>query len=181
MANDAEERLAAQIANPKALGFGVLAIAGWMYSMAWAGWFSREVLGSVTAYDAIILATAGLLVAALASFLRGETWHAVLFMFWAGYSWAIQTQVGESTPEGYFGWFLLTISVFHLFLGAGALRRENGSDRAMVAFGLSLAFLSFALAQFGLPGFFAIVGGYVSLATALLAFWIAAKEIGALS
>lgn len=181
MTNDAKEGLGTQIANSKALGFGVFAILAWMYSMIIAGWFpDPETFGTQTAMDVATLGTYAILVASLASFLRGEKWHAVFFMFWAAYAWSIQVQGGEAGAEAFRGWFYLTAAVFHLFLGWGALRNPNlGTDRALVALGTLLVFLGGALTGWGLPSIFGIIGGYFGLATALVAFWITAVEIGA--
>lgn len=174
-----EGELGLQVANPKALGFGVFAILVWMYSMIWAGWFPQDVFGSGTALDVATLATYALLVAALASFLRGESWHAVFFMFWSALAWSVQVQAGEGGAEAFRAWFYLTIAVFHLFLAGGAFQdQELGAGRALVAVGAVLAVLGFALAGWGLGGIFGMIGGYIGLITALLAFWIAATEIG---
>lgn len=172
MANDAEGALGLQIANPQALGFGALAIPFWMYAMINAGWFP-EAFGTDAALDAAILSTYALLVAALASFLRGETWHAVFFMFWAAFGWAVTVQTGEASPDAFRGWFTLTVVVFNLLLAWGAFRdRELGTDRALVALGASLWFLGSALSSWGLASVFGMIGGYIGLLTALLAFWI---------
>lgn len=177
MANDAEGALGLQIANPKALGYGVFAILAWTYGMIYAGWFP-EATGTETALDTAILGTYALLVAAIASFLRGESWDAVFFMFWSGLAWGLKIQTGDTGPEAFLGWSFLTIAVFHFLLAQGAFQRlERSVDRTLVAFGEGLAFLSFALAGWGISNVFWLVGGYVALLTALVAFWITAKEI----
>lgn len=178
MASDTEEIPGIRIANPNALGFGVFAILAWTYGMIYAGWFP-DATGTVTALDTAILGTYALLVAAIASFLRGETWHAVFFMFWSGLAWGLKIQTGETGPEAFLGWSFLTIAVFHFLLAWGAFqRRELGRGRTLVALGEGLVFLSFALAGWGLSKVFWVLGGYVALLTALVAFWITAQEIG---
>lgn len=178
MPNGNDGNLGFQIANPKALGFAALAIPFWMYSMAWAGWFSTDVFGTGTALDAAILSTYALLVAALASFLRGETWHAVFFMFWTAYGWAAKTQVGESSPEAFSGFFAATIAVFSLILTWRAFQDQAVTGaQPLFALGASLAFLSWALAMLGVAGIFGAIGGYIGLLTALVGFWVATTEL----
>lgn len=180
MANDAEKALGAQIANSKALGFVAFAIFGWMQSMIFAGWFpAPETFAVKTALDVATFATYALLVAALVSFLRGETWHAVFFMFWAAVAWSVQGG-GEVEAQAFRGWFFLTVGIFHAFLASGAFQdRELGTDRALVALGVSLYSLGSALAAWGLGGIFFVLSGYLGLLVALVAFWITAQEIGA--
>lgn len=179
MANDGEGALGVQIANPKALGFGVLGISLWMYAMVFAGWFPNpETLGTNIASNAAVMQTYALLVAALACFLRGETWHAVFFMFWSVEAWAVTVQGGEAASGGYSGWFYMTFAVFLLILTWGAVQDQKvGSDRALLSFGLSVYALGVSLATWGL-GVLGVIGGYIGLLTALFAFWITAKEIG---
>lgn len=178
MTNDVQEALGVDIANPKALGFGALAIAFWVYGMIWAGFFP-EGFGTDVALDAAILSTYALLVAALVAFLRGETWHAVFFMFWAAYGWSVTVQTGDASGDAFRGWYNLTIVVFNLLLAWGAVtNQETGTTRALVALGVALWFLCGVLSSWGLPQFLAVIGGYIGLLTAVLAFWIVATEVG---
>lgn len=179
MESSVQEKLGFRIANAQALGFGVLGVLGWMYSMTLTGWFPIEVSAGATGTEIVILTAYALLVAALASFLRGESWHGVFFMFWSAYAWASQAQLGEVSAGAYRGWFYLTLTAFLLILAWGALQDEAlGLLRPLVALGSALVFLGVALGYLGVGAAF-LIGGYVGLLTALLEFWIAATEIGA--
>lgn len=167
-----------RIANPKALGFGALAITGWTYSMAHAGWLMPATLGSGAAHDVAVFATFALLVAALAAFLRGETWHAVFFMFLSAFWWAVQATGGEGQAQALQGWYYLASAVFLAVLGAGGLQSaEVGTDASLVALGVAFVLIGLGLADLGLPTMFTLIGGYAGLATALLSFWVAAREL----
>lgn len=167
------------VANPKGLGFGAIAISGWTYSMVHAGWFSPAALGSGAAHSVAVFATYALLVAALASFLREEPWHAVFFMTLSAFWWGVQNAGGGGQSEAFGGWYYLAVAVFVGLLWMGSLRsREVGDGAGLVALGVALAVLGLSLADLGLGGFFEVIGGYVGLVTALVAFWVAASEIG---
>lgn len=181
MANDAQDTLGLQIANPKALGFGTFALGVWPYMMIWAGWFS-EGFNLVSIHDATVIATYALLVAALASFLRGESWHAVFFMFWSALFWAMQIQGGDASVEAFRAWFYLTVTVFSLLLAVGGFQSEEPPAlHSGIALGSSVVALGIALSLWGLGNVFGIVAGYIGLITALLAFWVTAQELGAVS
>lgn len=170
-----------RIANPKSLGFGAFAIGAWMYSMVSAGWFAPSALGSETASSMTVFVTFALLVAALACFLRGETWHAVFFMFWSALWWGIQAGGGFAVAEmgtGYLGWYFLMIFLFSLFLWLAAGKSAAvGTPAGLVALGTAVAELGWGLNHLGLGDFLAPLAGYVGLATAVLAFWAAADDL----
>lgn len=169
-----------RIADPRALGFGAIAITGWTYSMVHAGWLMPGALGSGAAHGVAVFATFAFLVAALAAFLRGETWHAVFFMFLSAFWWAVQTPGGEGQAQAFQGWYYLTAAVFLGLLWLGALQStEVEADASLVALGIGIVLLGLGLADLGLPAFFDLVAGYVGLATALLSFWVAARELTA--
>lgn len=170
-----------RIANPKSLGFGAFAIGAWMYSMVSAGWFAPSVLGSETAASMAVFVTFALLVAALACFLRGETWHAVFFMFWSAVWWGIQGGGGFAVAElgtGYLGWYFLMIFLFSLLLWLAAKKSAAvGTPAALVALGTAVAELAWGLNYLGLGDFLLPIAGYVGLVTAILAFWAAADDL----
>lgn len=167
-----------QIANSRALGFAAIAISGWTYSLVHAGWLMPSALGSGAAHDVAVFATFALLVAALASFLRGEMWHAVLFMFLSAFWWAIQTAGGEVQAQAFQGWYYLSAAVFAGLLCLSAFQSDEiEADASLVALGIALVLLGLSLTNLGLPAVFAMMAGYVGLATALLSFWVAAREL----
>lgn len=161
-----------RVANPRALGFGALAIGAWMYSMIDAGWFELSTYASGTSQSVAVFAMIALLVAALAAFLRDETWHALFFAFWAalfwGFSGVLETGPGDMA---YGGWHSLMIAVFSLLLWLSAGRSDVAQPDRLVAGGVTVAFLCFGIG--GLLGvdFLGMAGGYVGLLTALISFW----------
>lgn len=167
-----------QIANLKALGFGVFAILVWLVALEWTGWF-QNVLRTETGGDAVLLAKYGLLAAGLASLLRGETWHAVFFLFWSAYAWQLPNQGGKTGAPAFHGWFVFLAGIFHLFLAVGAYRDPDlGLGRVLIALGVVLSALCATLFAWGGPGLLIGVGGYISMVLAALAFVAAATEIG---
>lgn len=167
-----------RIADPKALGFGALGIGFWMHGMAYAGWFPLDATATGVGQSAAVFATFALLVAALASFLRDETWHAVFFMFWSAIFWGVKTETGADAASAYAGWYFLTIAVFSLLLWLGAQGDEDvGKPAVLASLGILLTFVAFALGGWGLGGVFWVVGGYVGLVVAALAFWATADAL----
>lgn len=168
-----------RIADPRALGFGVLGIAFWMHAMAYAGWFPMAATGSGSGMSAAVLATFALLVAAIASFLKGQTWHATFFMFWSALFWGLKSGGGGEAASAYTGWYFAAITLFGLLIWIRAMGdQEVGTPAVLTSLGIVVGFLAFALAGWGVAGFFWVIGGYVGLITALLAFWAAADAMG---
>lgn len=167
-----------RIADPKALGFGALAVSVWPYSTVHAGWLAPTAFASAAAHDVAVFATFALLIAALAAFLRGETWYAVFFMFFSAFWWGIQTAGGAGEAAAFQGWYYLAAAVFAGLLWLGSLQAEGvGGDVTLVALGGALSVLGISLTDLGLAGFFDVAGGYVGLATALVSFWVAARAL----
>lgn len=165
-------------ADPRALGFGALGIGFWMHALAYAGWFPLEATATGVVQDASIFATFALLVAALASFLRGEAWHAVFFMFWSALFWGVKTETGADPAAAYAGWYFLLIAAFGLLLWLRAKGDDEvGKPAVLASFTIVLTFVAFALGGWGLGTLFWVIGGYAGLAAAVLAFWAAADVL----
>jgi len=165
-----------RVANPNGLGFAAWAIGAWMYSMVPAGWFPLEQLESSTMRGVATFAMLALLIAALASFLRGNAWHGVFFMFWSAIWWGYQG-TGGGGNEVFVGWYFLAIAVVSFFLWWAALRSGLSLPVNLLSLGLWIAFALWALGYwFGLD-VLALIGGYVGLLSALAAFWATAVEM----
>jgi succinate-acetate transporter protein len=169
-----------RLADPKALGFAAFGILAWMYSMLDAGWYGLQSAGgtfvAVTAFAAIAL-----FIAALVSFLRGETWHAVFFMFWTAVTWGLRATLatgGMQAPTAYGGWYFAAIALVSLFLFFGAFKASVGAPVVLLSLGVTLAFTSWALEGWLGGDFWLALGGYIGLATGLAGLWATA---GALS
>lgn len=99
-------------------------------------------------------------------------------MFVSAFWWAVQSAGGDVQAQALQGWYYLTAAVFLGLVWLGALQsREVGGDAGLVALGLALVLLGLSLTDLGLPAFFNLIGGYVGLITALLSFWVAAREL----
>lgn len=171
------------IADPRPLGFGVLAIALWMLSVVHAG-----IAGAMMGFDPHVVhafgtvAMLGLLIAGIAAFLRRESWLGFFFLLWSGLFWSSaygmdQGQMGYGGAR-YAGWFMMTIALvnFYLWIAAWKSARFGGAISFMVLL-LWVAFLCF-----GLNGFFGFwvllrVGGAFGLASALVAFYVSAATL----
>lgn len=170
-----------RVASAKALGFGAFGIVAWMYSMFDTGWFTPEQAGGVAAGVGIFASTA-LLVAALASFLRGETWHAVFFMLWSAFvhGYGATMQAGAAGPSPYEGWYSALIALISLMLFMAAQRMGAGMPVVLLSLGATLAFVGFALAGWLGGGIWLMLGGYLGLATGLAALWATYAEMGSI-
>lgn len=168
------------IANPKALGFGAFAVLSWMFSMPWAAGGKGQVPALV---GVMVFAAVASLIAALICFVRGETWHALFFMvssaIFYGFHASISLEIGSGaiSPSAPFtGWHWLTLAALYFLLWIGAMRGRVGVPAILVALGAWVGLVILAVGDWGVT-FLGVVGAYIGLATAVLAFWAAATEI----
>ncbi len=170
-----------RIANPKALGFAAFGIMAWMYSMIYAGWYPPQSATPVI-HEVASFAAIALLIVALASFLRNETWHAVFFMFWTAAIWGYRVglNMGAGSLTSYGGWYAILIALVSLFLLLAAMRTAAGAPVVVLTAGLTLSWIAWALAGWMGTAFWAVLGGYICLVAALAAFWAAWVAFGAM-
>lgn len=172
-----------KIANPKALGFGVLAIGLWMFSVIHAGIASPAGFEPQILHMVGTIAMLGLLIAGIAAFLRHEAWLGFFFLLWAGLFWgsgfaAMRRAQMVYGDMRYAGWFLMTIALVNFYLWYGVWK----SGRFGMAVSCMLLLLWLSLLALGLHGFFAFwvlfrVSGALGLASALVAFYISAGAV----
>ncbi len=167
-----------RIANPKALGFIALGIVAWMESMLGAGWFSNPPENIMRGF--LTFGALALLIVALASFLRNETWHAVFFMFWAAVTHDLLSNVGTANggPNAFGGWYQILLALALLFFFLAALRIAAGSPTVILALALTVVFACLGVASWTGVRVLAIIGSYVGLVAALAAFWAAWGALG---
>jgi uncharacterized protein len=167
-----------RIANARALGFASWAAGVWMVSMVYAGWAARSAFGSPVMHVVVVTAMLPLLIAGLASFLRTDHWAAFFFMFWTAVFWAHSAMPsGSGQPDPHFaGWSNATFVVVSLILFLAALRDHESMPVRLLSLGALLVFACLALAAWGLGDFFAALGGYIGLVTALAGFWASYAE-----
>lgn len=168
-----------RVADAKALGYSAFAIIVWMSSMVSAGWYTPD---TAVVNGVITFAALALLIVALASFLRGEAWHAVFFLLWwaliMGYKTSMETGMMGMSPYG--AWYDITIALVSFLLFAAALRSSFGLPVVLLSIGVALAYLSSAIGGWAGGRFWMVLSGYIGLVTALAAFWAAASAFGRL-
>ncbi len=171
------------IANSRALGFGVLAIAVWMFSVVHAGIAGPMGFDPHVTHAVGTIAMLGLLIAGIAAFLRRESWLGFFFLLWSGLFWGAAYGMGQSTGMAagamrYSGWFLMALALVNFYLWVAAWK--SGKLGGAVSFTVLLLWLSFL--AFGLRDFFGFwvlirVGGALGLAAALVAFYVSAGSL----
>lgn len=165
-----------KIANPKALGFGVLAIGLWMISIGPAQVVPGMGYGHIM-HTIATVAALGLLIAGIASFLLEDAWSAFFFLLWSGIFWgSTQGMGGYSSLIG--AWFLIAVTLVNLYLWFALFKREDHrAGTSALVFLLWLSLLCLGL--HGFVGFdvLAILGGAFGCASALFAFYVSATEL----
>lgn len=161
-----------RVADPKALGFAAFGIVAWMYSMLYAGWY-MPADAEVTLHGVVTFALIGLLIAALASFLRGESWHAVFFMFWSAILWGYRASLrgGMMAPNSYSAWYFIAIALVSVFLLLAAMRMGLGLPVVLLSLTVTLSFVAQGLGGWLGGTFWLALGGYLGLATGLASLW----------
>jgi succinate-acetate transporter protein len=166
-----------KLANPAPLGLTGFALTTWMLSMVNAGWFTGAnvpmVLASALAFGGFAQFCAGLM-----EMPRGNTFGFVAFCaygaFWLTFALFVEFFApGVQAP--FVGWWLAMWGLFTFFMwiGTWALNRTL----QLIFFVLLITFACLACSDlFGVP-MLKMVGGYLGLLTALLAFYLAAAEI----
>lgn len=166
-----------RVADAKALGFSAFAIIAWMSSMVSAGWYTPD---TAVMHGVIVFSALALLIVALASFLRGEAWHAVFFLFWwaliMGYKTSMET--GMMGMSAYGAWYDITIALVSFLLFAAALRSALGMPVVLLSIGVTLTYVASAIGGWAGGRFWMVLSGYIGLVTALAAFWAAASAFG---
>lgn len=172
------------VANPKALGFGVLAIGLWVSSVIHAGIADPMGFDPHIMHVVGMIAMLGLLISGIASFLRRESWLGFFFLLWSGLFWGASYGMGHAHMDGgdmrFAGWFLMTIALVNCYLWFACAKSSKLGHA--VSFMVLLLWLSFLAA--GLRGFFDFwvlirVSGALGLASALVAFYVSAGTLAA--
>jgi succinate-acetate transporter protein len=166
-----------RIANPRVLGFLTLAAAGWVWSMPEAGWAPQNALGGPVPDQAAVLAMLAMLIAAIISFVRGDAWYGVFFMFWSAMWWSLHAVHGAAAggPSAYAGWFDAALALASAILWVGAMRSRLPAPVMLVSLGVTILFIGFTLGNW-IGVVFVVIAGYVGLISALAAFWAAWAE-----
>jgi len=153
------------------VGYMCLALTSWMLSMSNAGWFD-QVQGHGTAMMfplAVVLVVIGIL-----AFVADSTLDAVIFfggagLFWSGHEFLLRTSTpgGAMEPPHYAGWYWFIWAVYFCYVWFGSFKA--GIERFLFLLASWLTLLALALGGWTETHGFVVLGGYLGLATAILA------------
>lgn len=166
-----------KFANPAPLGLAGFGMTTWMLSMVNAGWYPAAGVNMVLALAFAFGGTAQF-IAGLCELPRGNTFGLVAFCGYGAFWWSFALFVAffhAGVPADIVGWYLALWGGFTLVLWFATFRanRTVGS----VFFLLWITFLLLAFGEWtGIP-LLHRAGGYTGLATALVAFYLAAAEV----
>ena len=170
-----------KVANPAALGFGVLAIAFWMFSLAHSGLVHPTGIDPGTMQVTMAVATLGLLIAGIMAFLRQEGWSAFFFLLWAGVAWGsshgMSHEMMGATRE-FNGWFAIAITLVNLYLWFGAfMDKKLGGAVSLTVLLIWLSLLGLGLSFFFNSVVLERIGGILGLIGAVVAFYVSAGSM----
>lgn len=166
-----------KLANPAPLGLTGFALTTWMLSMVNVGWFTGAsvplVLASAFAFGGTAQFFAGLM-----EMPRGNTFGFVAFCSYGAFWWTFALFVeffAAKVPADVVGWWLLMWGVFSFYMWIGSMALNRTLQLIFLALWITFALL--AGAELTGSGALHLVGGYMGLLTAVLAFYLAAAEI----
>ena len=160
------------------IGFMSWALGGWMVSMPTAGWFERTYphgFANLSAL-AILLVIMGILAS-----LRGRALDSIIFfggagLFWGSYNFQLTAGAGGvQEPGSYAGWYFFVWTLFFAWVWLGSFRAEV--QRMLFLLGLWLTLLALAIGAWTSIRGFTVLGGYLGLATSILAAITSALEV----
>ncbi len=170
-----------KVANPTALGFGVFAIAFWMFSLTHSGLVHPAGIDPGTMHVAMTVAALGLLIAGIMAFLREEGWSAFFFLLWAGLAWGNSHGMGHEmmgATREFNGWFTIAITLINLYLWFGAFKdKKLGGATSLTVLLLWLSLLGLGLSFFFNSAALERIGGILGLIGAALAFYVSAASM----
>jgi uncharacterized protein len=158
------------------VGYMCLAASGWMISMTYADWFSKQ-FGMALLYPvAIVLGVMGIL-----SFFESRVLDAVVFLGGATLlgSACAYNATGQgarmSDPTTYLGWFAIVWAVIFAYIWVGSYK--SGITRMLFLLGAWLTMLALAIGGWSGGKDWVILAGYLGLITSILAGVASASEI----
>lgn len=166
-----------KLANPKVLGYASLFITGWMISMINAGWFMGDpkvsiVLGLIL--GGVVVALAGIF-----AYFKGQTFEMTLFLIFGALFFVYSltgliTSSMSSQQMAYNGWLDILWAVFFFYMWITHMKK--GVFVNLFLIGVWLTFLALGIGGWTGVMFISAIGGYIGLATALLAGWLSLSE-----
>jgi succinate-acetate transporter protein len=158
--------------DPAGLGLAAFALTTFVLSVVNTGWVNANLAGTVLGL-AMFYGGVGQVIAGIWEFANRNTFGAVAFssygLFWLSFWYLnVGTKLGTDAATGV-GIFLLAWGIFTLYMTIAALKTTLSTLLVFAA----LTLTSFALAIAELTGgaFWGHLGGYLGLATAILAWY----------
>lgn len=158
------------------IGYMAYALTCWLIGVTVTGWAHGNDPGIwAVAFPLAIL----LLVMGILECVHGRVLDTVIFfggfaLFWSVHS-VLQLSGHDAPSAGYIGWVVIVWAVFYAWIFIAALK--GGFWRMLFLLAVWLTYLAFAIDSWGNLHVFEIIGGYLSLATGVLAAIISANEI----
>lgn len=165
-------------ANASTLGYAAFALTLWMVSMIHAGWFSPAERPADLML-AVSLGGSAMAIAGVLAWFRGHTTQMLLFLgfgaFW--WAWALNAHAtaGAAPTAGYAGWYFVVWAVLAFGIWLASFR--EGAARMLFTLGLWLTLLALALGGWTRLDGFTIAGGYLGLASAVIAMYTVFADI----
>lgn len=170
-----------KFANPEALGFACLFIAGWLISLINAHWFLPPMNYSgvvlVMLLGGVILSIAGIF-----AYINGSTLDTALFLVIGAllFSFSLTSMVSTNsiqsgTLSSFAGWIYILYAVFISYLWFASFGENIG--RNLFLFGLCLTFIALAIGNWTGSGGIEEIGGYLGLITSVLAGYVSASSL----
>jgi succinate-acetate transporter protein len=165
-----------KLANPAPLGLAGFAFTTWMLSMVNAGFYPETSVPMVLALAFAFGGTAQF-VAGVLELPRGNTFGFVAFCSYGAFWWSFALFVlffATKVPAAFVGWYLFMWGVFTFYMWIGSLALTRAVSYIFLA--LWITFLLLALGAWGITAAH-MIGGYVGLVTAVIAFYVSAAEV----
>jgi len=158
------------------VGYLCLGLVGWMFSMGAAAWFPKSYGLAITYPLVFVLAVMGVL-----AFVVGRGLDSIVFFsgtaLW-GAACAGSVAVGADKtlfPSGYLGWFAIIWAIFFCYVWAGSFK--SGVTRMLFLLGACLTMMALAVGCWAHVSGFIVLGGYIGLATSIVAMIVSANEV----
>lgn len=171
------------IASSKPLGFGVFAIASWMFYVTHSGLVSPMGIDPGIMHMVVTAAALGLLIAGIMAFVRHEGWLAFFFLLWSGLAWGSSHAMGMHAGMGhgsmlFIAWFAITITLVNLYLWLASMKNHTlGAAVSITVLLIWVSWLLMALGSFLGVWILGRIGGVVGLASAVAAFYVSAGTV----
>lgn len=160
------------------VGYMCLALAGWLVSMPNAAWFDRPAYGYGLALVLPLAAIVGVM--GILAFIHEGALNSIIFfggagLYWSHHAYHRATLPAAADPGSYAGWYFFVWAVFFCYVWIGSLRA--GVIRMLFLLGLWLTLLALAIGHWASSHGITVLGGYLGLATAILAAIESAKTV----